>query len=353
MRTMRTSGIGLSFGVACFAIWAAISIRGIQENRVPYSPRAITQDFEGLNVRIQMLQTEGQVDWDGLAELRQTLVSDLKTGALESVSALAQAQAPFWNEVGPSVTSGRTRALTVWHGDSLLAGGVSGGLWMSGNRGGRWQPVGSFPSLMVGSVAVTGNGTIYVGTGSNYDGAGGQGGSGFRGDGIWMSEDNGASWTMVSDTDGYDATDDLEADPTNPDRVWYASVDGYGSITNGVLVEVPSGSNSPYNASDVAIAPDGSYCLVAGLNGRVYRSVGGDFGSLQLISQSSTSNGFLPQSGIGRARIDIAQTPNADGTYNAFSLYATSAGLFYGLYFSDGSGAGGTWQEVWPGKRKI
>ena len=349
MRTIRTAGIGLSFGVACFAIWAVISIQGTQENPVPYSPRAAAQDFEGLNVRLQLLQTEGQVDWAGLAELRQTMVSDLKTGALESVSALAQAQAPLWSEVGPSVTSGRTRALTVWHGDSLLAGGVSGGLWMSGNRGGRWQPVGSFPSLMVGSVAVTGNGTIYVGTGSNYDGAGGQGGSGFRGDGIWMSEDNGASWTMVSDTDGYDATDDLEADPTNPDRVWYASVDGYGSITNGVLVEVPGGSNSPSNASDVAIAPDGSYCLVAGINGRVYRSVGGDFGSLQLISQSSTSNGFLPQSGIGRARIDIAQTPNADGTYNAFSLYATSGGLFYGLYFSDGAGAGGTWQEVWPG----
>ena len=154
------------------------------------------------------------MDWAGLAELRQTLVGDLKTGALESASVLAQA--PLWNEVGPSVTSGRTRALTVWHGDSLLAGGVSGGLWMSGNRGGRWQPVGSFPSLMVGSVAVTGNGTIYVGTGSSFESAGGEGGSGFRGDGIWMSEDNGATWTMV-DTDGYTPPTPLKQ--TRPTRI--------------------------------------------------------------------------------------------------------------------------------------
>ena len=165
-----------------------------------------------------------------------------------------------------------------------------------------------------------------------------------------MSEDNGATWTMVEGTDGYDATDALAADPTNDNRVWYASVDGYGSITNGVLAEVPGGGNSPSNASDVAIAPDGSYCLVAGLNGRVYRSIGGDFTDLELISAGGGTNGNLPQSGIGRARVDIALTPNANGTHNAFAMYATSGGLFYGLFYSGGDGEGGTWEEVWPGE---
>ena len=97
------------------------------------------------------------MDWAELAELRQTLVGDLKTGALQSVSALAGPKL-LCERSWPNVTSGRTRALTVLARNSLLAGGVSGGLWMSGNRGGRWQPVGSFPSLMVSSVAVTGNG---------------------------------------------------------------------------------------------------------------------------------------------------------------------------------------------------
>ena len=297
MWTNRAAQIALSLGMACLVMWAVYPFQGVQEKGALYSPRAAVHDAEGLNVRLQLLQMEGQVDWEGLSELRQTLVGDLKTGALQSVTSSVQSQVAFWNEAGPSVTSGRTRALTVWNGDSLLAGGVSGGLWMSGNRGGRWQPIGSFPSLMVGSLAVTGDGTIYVGTGSNYDGAGGEGGSGFRGDGIWMSSDHGATWALVEGTAGYDATDALAADPIDQSRVWYASMDGYGSITDGVLQEVPGSSSSPSTATDVVIAPDGSYCLVVGANGRVYRSVAGDFGSLQILSQGGGTNGFLPQPG--------------------------------------------------------
>mgnify|MGYP007000342621 CR=1 len=41
---------------------------------------------------------------------------------------------------------------------------------------------------------------------------------------------------------------------------------------------------------------------------------------------------------------------NANGTHNAFAMYATSGGLFYGLFYSGGDGEGGTWEEVWPGE---
>ena len=36
---------------------------------------------------------------------------------------------------------------------------------------------------------------------------------------------------------------------------------------------------------------------------------------------------------VSAAWVDIAQTAN-DGTHNAFAMYATSGGLFYGLYYS-------------------
>ena len=130
------------------------------------------------------------------------------------------------------------------------------------------------------------------------------------------------------------------ADPNNDDRVWFMSASGYGSITNGDLVEVQGGTNAPSAASDVAIAPDGSYCLVAGVNGRVYRSIDGDFADLELISQGSGQNGNPPQSGVGRARVDIALTADANGNYNAFAVYATSGG-FYGLFHSDNAGQSG------------
>ena len=136
------------------------------------------------------------------------------------------------------------------------------------------------------------------------------------------------------------------ADPNQDDRVWFGSEGGYGSIVNGEISIVPASSTGVSEATDIAIAPDGSYCLVAASNGRVYRSNGSDFTDLTVISQGGNQEGFLPQSAIGRARVDIAPTSNGDGTYNAFALFSTTTGLFRGLHFSGGNGQGGTWQEV-------
>ena len=68
------------------------------------------------------------------------------------------------------------------------------------------------------------------------------------------------------------------------------------------------------------------------------------------FSRCLATTATLPQSGIGRARVDIAQTANEDGTHNAFAMYATSGVLFYGLYYSGGDGEAGSWEEVWPGE---
>ena len=344
-----TSTLGsLAAGTAMIALVVCGNLIFVQNEISSFTPRgeeALAQPDGAMEIRRMLVgDADGNIDHVGLQQLRREVVKVAEKQRASKANSLS------WHELGPDNIGGRTRGIAAVGNNTLYAGAVSGGLWKSTNRGDNWNQVLTFPSLMVGSVAITGSGTIYVGTGSNFDGAGGEGGSGFRGDGIWMSEDNGASWTMVNGTNGYDATDALVADPTNDNRVWYASVDGYGSITNGVLNEVPGGANSPSNASDVAIAPDGSYCLVAGLNGRVYRSIGGDFTNLEIISQGGGTNGNLPQSGIGRARVDIALTANADGSHNAFAMYATSGGLFYGLYFSGGDGAGGTWEEVWPGE---
>ena len=78
---------------------------------------------------------------------------------------------------------------------------------------------------------MAGNGDLYVGTGTLFDGVSGVGGSGFRGDGIYRSTDMGESWNRVEGTDpglfnggDWSATDALVADPSVASRVWYGGV---------------------------------------------------------------------------------------------------------------------------------
>lgn len=303
---------------------------------------------------------------NGAFEIQKRLLGDITTGEINSQGLLAlRAEAErliardvarggravdhYWNELGPDNIGGRIRAIFAVTENQLYTGGVSGGLWRSPNGGDQWYQVHGFPNMMIGSIAVTTTGVIYVGTGSMFDGGNGDGGSGFRGRGIYYSTDNGASFQMVEGTDpGYlgggdfTATDALVVDPTNGNRVWFASNGGYGSIENGVMDLEPA--NLPAGAkSDIAVAQDGSYMLVAMANGRVYRSNGSDYTDFTLLSGPSSQAGALPQSGIGRCRVDISM----DDPNHAFALYATSGGFFYGLYHSEN--AGQSWSGVWPG----
>ena len=341
--TLRTLAAGTA--VLALSVWGILNITS--SDTTAYQPRAerpAAQPDGALEIRKMLLaDADGNIDHEGLQQLRRRVVKAAAKQSREKANALS------WVELGPDNIGGRTRAIVPVGNNTLYAGAVSGGLWKSTNRGNNWTQMLTFPSLMVGSMAISGDGKIYVGTGSRFDGVGqGEGGSEFRGEGIWMSADEGATWTMVEGTSNFLTTDALVADPNQDNRVWFGSGSGYGSIVNGVASIVPSGASSPSDATDIAVAPNGSYCLVASESGRIYRSNGSDFSDLEIISQGSGQGGYLPQSGIGRARVDIAPTANGNGSYNAFALFSTPAGLFGGLHFSDGNGNGGTWSEVWP-----
>lgn len=301
---------------------------------------------------------------EGAFEIRRRLLADIETGEInaEGLRALeaavskkaakdaatgAKATDHYWNEMGPDNIGGRTRAICAVTELTLFTGGVSGGLWKSTDAANSWVQVKSFPVPMVSSIAYTANGDLYVGTGSQFEGGGGTGNSGFNGRGIWRSTDMGETWAVVEGTDpgalgggDFTSTDALVADPNNPDRVYYGADAGFGYIENGVIEE-NTGDGLPNNpVVDIAVADDGAYMLVAMSNSRVYRSNGSDFSSFALIS--GNSDGLLPQSGLARARIDISQ----DDSDHAFALFANSQRLFGGLYHS--SDGGFTWAEVWP-----
>ena len=320
-----------------------------------YSPREsveeVSRDAKGAAEITRMMLGDvetGEINSDGLAKLRSKV--------LKFASAQSQAQTKStdisWVEMGPDNVGGRSRAIVPVNEDLIYTGAVSGGLWRSLDGANTWNQVTSFPNLMVASIAVSNNGDIYVGTGSQFDGADGNGGSGFRGRGIYWSNDNGETFNIVEGTDpgafsggSWSANDALAKHPLIDNKVWYGSNSSFGTIADGVININPASGGPSGGVSDIAIAQDASYMLVAATNGRVYRSTNAQFSNFEVITSGGTNTGNLPQSGIGRARIAISQ----DDPNHAFALYATSGGSFYGLYHSDGASEMGSWTVCWPG----
>ena len=339
----------------------ALALTGWQINNTQNSD-------EALGYAPRTASTEAQAP-DGAWEIQQKLLGDIETGEIneeglrelrgEVVRFAAQqsldgrATDHYWNEMGPDNIGGRTRAIAAVIPEDgseesvLYAGAISGGLWKSDNGGNDWNQIFGLEQMVIGSVAVLGNGAVYVGSGSIYDGGNGDGGSGFRGRGIWWSED-GENFEMVEGTDpgefnsgNFSAVDAMVADPLDDNRVWFGSNAGYGFIEDGVMTMSPSNDINGA-VGDISIAADGSYMLIGMNNCRVYRSNGTDFTSFESMSGSNNDETVLPQSGNGRVRVAISM----DDANHAFAVFATSGGLFGGLYHTGNGGE--SWSNVWP-----
>ena len=106
-----------------------------------------------------------------------------------------------WIERGPNNVGGRTRAIVFDPTDvnlnTVIAGGVSGGLWKNTNissAASTWSKIDTFPEhVNVQNIVIDPNNTNiwYVGTGESYV----QGD--VNGNGIWKSTDKGVTWARV------------------------------------------------------------------------------------------------------------------------------------------------------------
>ena len=112
-----------------------------------------------------------------------------------------------WQEAGPNVVGGRTRAIAVDVGDptgnTVIAGAASGGIWKSTNGGASWDYK-SDPNhnLSVTSISQDPNNTNvwYYSAGeiSGNTASGRLGSASYYGFGIWKSTNSGESWTNVT-----------------------------------------------------------------------------------------------------------------------------------------------------------
>lgn len=236
-----------------------------------------------------------------------------------------------WDEQGPDNFGGRTRAIQIdrTNINRVWAGGVSGGLFVTTNRGNQWSRVDSYiaagASPFISSMTQTPNGIFYVATGSNQES--------WNGNGVWYTDDAGQTWSSIPGITN--CTEIVSSNNNN--FVWLATSTGVkrwqpgeAAVTN---ISIASGA-----CTALDISKDGSVLVAAIASNKVYVST--DSGNSWSDKSGTAANNLVPQ---GAARIEFAISPNKNSSNN-YSLYAvrTNSNLL-GMHVSHDNGQ--TWSQ--------
>lgn len=239
-----------------------------------------------------------------------------------------------WEEKGPDNIGGRTRAIVVDKDNinNVWAGSVTGGVFRSTNKGATWSKVDAyFGSKFVGSMTQLANGAILVATGFNYSGW-----ESWDGNGVYITEDDGISWSIVPGTSVITQVKEIVAAP-NSNTAWLATPTGIKSWTYGDA-SLTSISTSSGGCSAVQVSNDGTV-IVAGI------------GSNKTFVSTDSGNSFTDKSGSGTtqvvqgaARIEyaISATKNTSGKFNIYATRTSSTNL-QGMNVSQDNGD--TWSQ--------
>lgn len=276
-------------------------------------------------------------------------------------TAVAQDEKTFeglkFRSVGPATTSGRIADIAI-HPENenfwYVAVG-SGGVWKTENAGTTWKPIFDDQSTYsIGSLAIDPNNPerIWVGTGENVGGR-----HVAFGDGIYLSEDGGNTWTNK----GLEKSEHLSTiivHPDNSDVVWVASQGPlwskggqrglYKTTDGGETWNRTLGNEEWTGVTDIVINPENPQILYAATWDR-HRTVaaymgGGPGTGLYKSTDGGESwkelkNG-IPSSNLGK--IGLAISPFDPSTiYAAIEQDRTKGGV----YISRDSGASWTKQS--------
>lgn len=283
--------------------------------------------------------------------------------------AKADAGAIQWESRGPDNFGGRTRAIVVSNQDNstIYAGGASGGLYKSTNKGSTWDVVPyqssdetQYSSLAISCMEQASDGTLYFGTGevafATYSGleTGNAKSGGYRGMGIWKSSDGGETWDHLESTipnqpfggssarsNTWSGVNELAIDPNNPEHVYAATMLGLQVSTDGGKTWNSVSSLPPASFLEVEISPNGE-TIFTGSNTKLYKAkLGGSPGALN-FNITPRSAGF-PQNGIGRIEVGIAPS-NQDVVY---ANVTGNNGRMIGIYRSSDNGE--NWKSIAEG----
>lgn len=277
-----------------------------------------------------------------------------------------------WMSRGPWNVGGRTRALAidVSNENRILAGGISGGMWLSEDGGATWArktPLNAHP----GCTSITQDkrpgktNNWYYSSGELYGSSASGGGSYYLGDGMFKSTDNGNTWLPVNATDDgnphsfttvWQGVWRVATDPVAVQDVVYAATYGaiFRSANGGGAWTVVRGSStaSPFSYyTDIAVTSTGvAYATLSsdGAQKGIWRSTNG-------TTWVNITPAFMPNA---YNRLVVGINPNNE---NEVYFFGTTPGsghftnyigsedwtsLFKYTYVSgDGSGAGGQWED--------
>jgi hypothetical protein len=291
--------------------------------------------------------------------------SALRERILAEDPAKADKALPGWQFRGPWNVGGRTRALAIDISDptyqTLLAGGVSGGMWRSTDDGDSWTlATGSSQLHSVTCIAQdTRPGHQYVwyyGTGEWRGNSASIPLGAYRGDGIFKSIDGGQTWDLLPATSGYSAGS-LESDwqfvhqvATDPSNLEQDEL--YAATFESIFRSEDGGASFTRVLGDRFLqgAPQ-SYVVVSD-TGVVYAafSSGGSFiGVYRSTDGINWTN--ITWAGLGShvERIVLALAPSDQNVLYVMANNPNNSGdlaFFKYTYLSgDGSGAGGQWED--------
>ena len=219
---------------------------------------------------------------------------------------------------GPSNLGGRTRALKIdisdATGNTMLAGGVSSGVFRTTNGGNTWTKVSGLNDIHnVTAIAQDPRDGFqniwYYGTGELRGNSAGLQES-FLGNGIWRSTDSGLTWQQLATTSSgtfqifdnfFDYVIDLEVHPTTGELFVGTAGKVYRMTEAGPVVELELADNNR-GWTDVVITSTGRvYASLDGggtFNRGVYTSATGNGNWLQI---NPTSADFTPSNRITMA----------------------------------------------------
>lgn len=270
--------------------------------------------------------------------------------AVKSKSTRRAATGLKWVELGPNNVGGRTRSVLVDKDNSnrIYAGSVSGGLFISNNGGGTWEPYNDLmENLVISSMDQSSNGDIYVGTGSIFDA---NGATAIPGGGVFKSTDGGKTFSRLASTVPSGPHDPslkwsyvnrIKVDPKNPQHVYAGtnrglmfSSDGGNSWVEkfGLTCGIPIG-----NVDDVEFNSKGRLVFVMGGKLVYSDNPSGDFCSN--YKEAKAANGWTP---ARRSDVAICKS-NPDKVY---AVQVNGSGQLKGFYESDNGAE--TWNKLAP-----
>ena len=185
-----------------------------------------------------------------------------------------------WREAGPNNVGGRTRGLgvDVANTQNVIAGGVTGGIWKSTDRGATWtlKTAQHLPITTLAQDPRAGQtATWYAATGEFSSTDGTVGSTKIFGSGFYKSTDNGETWQLlhgagnptVIDTQ-YDNVVKVLVSPTTGTVIMATNLLGVFRSIDGGTTFTPVLGNTPNDHawSDVAVAANGTLAAVLSSN---------------------------------------------------------------------------------------